>query len=181
MEEYINDEPNGLETLQAMYERWPFWNTAIANAEMILSKADLTIARLYADLVVDQRLASRVFGRIEQEYNRSVKMVCRVAKQGALLERMPVLQRSIQQRNPYVDPLSFIQTVLLRRLRSGDSGEELQAGVLEKYQRRRGGPEEHRVNRLLCHSGETPHQIDHLDGCKPPPQTPYCRSWTRRD
>lgn len=131
MEEYINDEPNGLETLQAMYERWPFWNTAIANAEMILSKADLTIARLYADLVVDQRLASRVFGRIEQEYNRSVKMVCRVAKQGALLERMPVLQRSIQQRNPYVDPLSFIQTVLLRRLRSGDSGEELQAGVLE--------------------------------------------------
>ncbi|MGL4550648.1 MAG: phosphoenolpyruvate carboxylase, partial [Gemmataceae bacterium] len=131
IEEYVKAEPSGLETLQAMYERWPFWNTAIGNAEMILSKADLTIARLYADLVVDQGLAARVFGRIEAEHAKAVEMVCRIAKQGSLLERMPVLQRSILQRNPYVDPLSFIQTVLLRRLRSGDGGDELQAGVLE--------------------------------------------------
>jgi phosphoenolpyruvate carboxylase len=61
-----------------------------------------------------------------------VELVCRVTRQGALLERMPVLQRSIQQRNPYVDPLSFIQTVLLRRLRAGEEpADELRAGVLE--------------------------------------------------
>ena len=61
-----------------------------------------------------------------------MEVVCRVTRQGALLERMPVLQRSIQQRNPYVDPLSFIQTVLLKRLRGQESPEEeLRTAVLE--------------------------------------------------
>lgn len=130
--EYLDAEGEaGLETLQTMYERWPFWATALDNAQMILAKADLTIARLYADLVVDQGVASRIFDRIAAEHDRTVALVCKVARQEALLERMPVLQRSIQQRNPYVDPLSFIQTVLLRRLRSGDSDDELRAGVLE--------------------------------------------------
>ncbi|MFQ3652138.1 MAG: phosphoenolpyruvate carboxylase, partial [Gemmataceae bacterium] len=87
--------------------------------------------RLYADLVVDQGIAERIFGRIQAEYNRTEQYVCQIARQSMLLEKMPVLQRSIQQRNPYVDPLSLIQTVLLRRLRSGDSGDELQAAVLE--------------------------------------------------
>jgi phosphoenolpyruvate carboxylase len=131
LSEYIQENPEGLATLQQMYERWPFWNGAINNVEMILAKADLTIARLYADLVVDQGIAERVFGQIEAEYQRTEQLVCQIAQQSALLERMPVLQRSIQQRNPYVDPLSLIQTVLLRRLRSGDSGEDLQAAVLE--------------------------------------------------
>ena len=63
---------------------------------------------------------------------RTVAWVCRVTGQGALLKRSPVLQRSIQQRNPYVDPLSFIQLVLLRRLRRGEGPEEeLRTGVLE--------------------------------------------------
>jgi phosphoenolpyruvate carboxylase len=132
LKEYLDEEPAGLGQLQEMYERWPFWGTALDNAQMILAKADLTIARLYADLVEDQELAGRIFGRIAAEYERTVELVCRVTRQGALLERMPVLQRSIQQRNPYVDPLSFIQTVLLRRLRAGEEpADELRAGVLE--------------------------------------------------
>jgi len=45
---------------------------------------------------------------------------------------MPVLRRSIQRRNPYVDPLSIIQLVLLARLRRGDEPrEELLTAVLE--------------------------------------------------
>jgi phosphoenolpyruvate carboxylase len=136
MQEYVDSDPSALAVLQAMYERWPFWSTAIDNAQMILAKADLTIARLYADLVEDQSLADRIFGQIQAEYDRTVELVCRITKQSALLERMPVLQRSIQRRNPYVDPLSFIQLVMLRRLRSGEYGgsaeeEELRTGVLE--------------------------------------------------
>ena len=114
-----------------MHEGWAFWSTALDNAQMILSKADLTIARLYADLADDQDMATRVFRLIEAEYERTVRLVCLVSGQESLLERMPVLQRSIQQRNPYVDPLSFIQTVLLKRLRSGDSDANLRAAVLE--------------------------------------------------
>jgi phosphoenolpyruvate carboxylase len=133
MEEYLGAEPDGLPLLQAMYEHWPFWATALDNAQMILAKADLTIARLYADLVEDQEMAGRIYERIEAEYRRTVDLVCRVTKQEALLERMPVLQRSIQQRNPYVDPLSFVQLVILRRLRAeiGESEDELRTAVLE--------------------------------------------------
>ena len=100
-----------------MYQRWPFWQTLIDNAQMILSKADMTIARLYADLVEDQALAGRIYDRIAQEYERTVEVILQMTGREKLLDNAPILQRSIQQRNPYVDPLSFIQLVLLRRLR----------------------------------------------------------------
>jgi phosphoenolpyruvate carboxylase len=131
LSDHLLEAPDDLGRLQSMYERWPFWTTTLDNAQMILAKADLTIARLYADLVADQGLASRIYQRIEEEHRRTVEMVCLVTRQQSLLERMPVLQRSIQQRNPYVDPLSYIQTVLLKRSRSGQGPEELQTAVLE--------------------------------------------------
>jgi phosphoenolpyruvate carboxylase len=132
LRDFLDADPAGLATLKAMYERWPLWTTTLDNAQMILAKADMTIARLYADLVEDQALAGRIYDRIAEEHRLSVETVCAVTGQQTLLERMPVLGRSIQQRNPYVDPLSFIQTVLLRRLRASDEpAEELRIGVLE--------------------------------------------------
>jgi phosphoenolpyruvate carboxylase len=99
---------------------------------MILAKADLVIARLYADLVADQALAGRVYDRIAAEYRATVDAVCRITGQESLLERSPILKTSIERRNPYVDPLSFIQLVLLRRLRAGDGPrEDLVNAVLE--------------------------------------------------
>lgn len=130
--EYLSEQPEDRETLTVMYERWPFWRTLIDNAQMILAKADLTIARLYGDLVVDQKLADRMFERIAEEYQRTVDVVSLITGQAELLDAMPVLKRSIQRRNPYVDPLSFIQLVLLRRLRDeAEPGEELQTAMLE--------------------------------------------------
>ena len=76
-----------METLREMYKRWPFWSTLIDNAQMILAKADLTIARLYADLVEDQALASRIFDRIAAEHRSSVEAVCRITDQAELLEK----------------------------------------------------------------------------------------------
>jgi phosphoenolpyruvate carboxylase len=99
---------------------------------MILAKADLTIARLYADLVRDTRIGDALFGRIEEEYRATVAIVGKIAQQPSLLENFPVLQRSIARRNPYVDPLSFIQLVLLERLRRGDGPrEDLLTATLE--------------------------------------------------
>ena len=116
-----------------MYQRWPFWRTLIDNAQMILAKADLTIARLYADLVEDQALAERIFDRIETEYQlhrRGHPADHRTER--ACWKRPPSCSMSIQRRNPYVDPLSFIQLVLLKRLRAGDGPrEELLTAVLE--------------------------------------------------
>lgn len=131
--EFLAARPDGLAMLCDMYARWPFWKTLIDNAQMILAKADLVIARLYADLVQDQALAARIYGRIEAEYRSAADAVCRITGQSALLERSPVLGTSIERRNPYVDPLSFIQLVLLDRLRgsTGEGREELVTAVLE--------------------------------------------------
>jgi len=130
--EFLAARPDGLDMLRDMYRRWPFWTTLVDNAQMILAKADLVIARLYADLVDDQALAGRVYGRIEAEYRATADAVCRIAEQGSLLERSPILRTSIERRNPYVDPLSFIQLELLKRLRAGEGPrEELVTAVLE--------------------------------------------------
>jgi hypothetical protein len=93
---------------------------------------DIVIARLYADLVQDEQTRKTVFERIDSEHKRTVDMILQITCQSELLERSPVLLHSIQRRNPYVDPLSFIQLVLLRRLRSGaEPREEMLTAVLE--------------------------------------------------
>ncbi len=132
LHDLLAEQPDALPILSTMYQRWPFWTSALDNAQMILAKADLTIARLYADLVEDQALASKIFDRIAEEYRRTVDMICRITGQREPLERMPILLHSIQRRNPYVDALSYIHLVLLRRLRAnGEPREELLTGVLE--------------------------------------------------
>jgi phosphoenolpyruvate carboxylase len=111
--------------LQTMMEQFPFFEDLINNVEMGLAKADLSIARSYADLVVDESLRERVLSMIVEEFARTRKMVLRVSGQTELLDKNPVLARSIRLRNPYVDPLSLIQVELLRRKRSGDADENL--------------------------------------------------------
>ena len=108
---------DGLALLRRMYHEWPFFTTLIDNAQMILSKADMRIARSYAALVEDRAMAGKVFDRIAAEYACTVRNILRVTEQKELLDNTPVLQRSIDRRNPYIDPLSAIQVELLRRLR----------------------------------------------------------------
>jgi len=129
--DYLVECPEDRATLSMMYQKWPFWRTLIDNAQMIVAKADMTIARLYADLIEDRELADRVFQRIETECERTTEAILLITGQKELLDNMPLLKRSIQMRNPYVDPLSFVQLVLLKRLRGGAPDPELLTGVLE--------------------------------------------------
>ncbi len=105
-----------------MYTHWRFFRTMIDNAQMILGKADMHIAEQYATLAPEPRVAEAIFGAIRAEYERTERMVCQVAKIDHLLDNSPVLQRSIARRNPYVDPLSYLQIELLRRLRAAPDG-----------------------------------------------------------
>lgn len=130
--DFLHDHGGDIAQLQEMYRRWPFWKTLIDNTQMIMSKADLSIARLYADLVEDAALGEEIFGRIETEFHMAVDFICKITGQERLLDNMPVLQESIERRNPYVDPLSFVQLVLLKRLRAGDEPrDELLTAALE--------------------------------------------------
>ncbi|VVM08005.1 phosphoenolpyruvate carboxylase [Methylacidimicrobium cyclopophantes] len=116
--------PQKLGLLQEMYEGWPFFRTTLDNAQQSLAKADMNIAARYASLVQDLEIRERIFSRIRSEYDRSVQQVLAICRIGALLDREPILQRSIRLRNPYVDPLNYIQVEMLRRLRSLDSGQK---------------------------------------------------------
>jgi phosphoenolpyruvate carboxylase len=104
-------------TLQAMYEGWPLFRAIIDNAELALAKADMGISRRYAEFVVGSE-AEPVWSAIRDEYARSRASVLLVTGHHELLGGVPWLQRSIMERNPYVDPLNLIQIELIRRLRS---------------------------------------------------------------
>ena len=113
---------DGEKLLREMYQRWPFFQTLIANAQLTMCKADMSIARVYASLVKDERIRDKVLARILDEFRLTEKAVLVATGQGALLENEPVLAQSIKLRNPYVDPLNYLQVEMLRRRRSGRLG-----------------------------------------------------------
>ena len=123
LENYCEKHDGGEELLRTMMRGFPFFHDLIGNVEQGLAKADLSIARQYAALVEDAALRERVWKLIVEEFARTHAMILRVSGQRELLENNPVLARSIHLRNPYVDPMSFIQVELLRRKR-GDGADE---------------------------------------------------------
>ncbi|MCX7859667.1 MAG: phosphoenolpyruvate carboxylase [Chloroflexus sp.] len=124
LEMFANAAPDHLYLLRAMYRNWPFFTTLLDNAQMIMLKADMGIARRYAELVPDQAIADRIFQHIEAEFRRTERMICQITEYSDLLAHQPVLQRAIRQRNPYIDPLSYVQIELLRRLRAAPPEEQ---------------------------------------------------------
>ncbi len=118
-------ERHGLETLQAMAADWPFFSALIANAEMGCSKADPGIARRYVALWENVAARDRIWSGLEAELELTRAELVTIRGGSRLLDTEPVLQSSIDRRNPYVDPLSFIQIELLRRRRRGDTDARL--------------------------------------------------------
>jgi phosphoenolpyruvate carboxylase len=111
--------------LPGMLESFPMFGNLIRNVEIGLAKSDMSIANLYSELVVDKSVRARVFDRIREEYDRTTRAVLQLTRQKQLLEHNPVLARSIRLRNPYVDPMSFMQVELLRRRRAGEDSPEI--------------------------------------------------------
>jgi len=109
---------HSLTFLRELYAGWPFFTALLDNAEMSLLKADLEIASLYADLVPDRTLARDILARIRAEYERTCERLLAVTEQSQLMQKNIVIQRSVERRNPYVDPLNYLQLELLRRLRA---------------------------------------------------------------
>ena len=115
--------------LREMYKGWPLFNTVLNNAEMSLLKADMGIASLYVDLVPDKKLGSEMFRAIRAEYDRTRDVVLSISGHANLLEEEPVTQHAVQLRNPYVDPLNYIQVEMLHRIRAlpDQEGDEAQS------------------------------------------------------
>jgi phosphoenolpyruvate carboxylase len=121
LESFVARNPRKhLALLREMYERWPFFHSTISNIEMTLAKADFQIARQYAERLPELKLGRQIFKLLESEYERAARLVLQITGEKHLLENSPVLQRSIEVRNPYVDPMSYLQVELLARNRNSE-------------------------------------------------------------
>jgi phosphoenolpyruvate carboxylase len=125
---WLEAEPSGMATLRRMYDRWPVFQTIVANLEMVLAKSDLSLAAKYAELVRDARLRETIYERIATEHALTERAVVDITG-GQLLGSNPALRRSIKNRVPYIDPLNHLQVELLKRYRSGKKGERIEKGI----------------------------------------------------
>ena len=118
--------------LQDMYQGWAFFKTMLDNTEMSLIKADMDIASLYVELIPDKAMATDIFGLIKAEYHRTHETVLSISGHRNLLDAEPITQHAVQLRNPYVDPLNYIQVEMLRRLRALPDPESIEAQSLRE-------------------------------------------------
>jgi phosphoenolpyruvate carboxylase len=106
--------------LADMAGQWEFFRAFLSNVEMVLFKTDLDISRRYVQELADPSV-HYLFDLIVQEHARTVREVLRLTGERQLLDRLPLLQRTLEVRNSYLDPINHLQVSLLSRLReSGD-------------------------------------------------------------
>jgi phosphoenolpyruvate carboxylase len=125
--ERVGSRPGGADLLAAMHRGWPFFRAVIGNVEMVLAKSDMGIAERYAELAEPAARAA-VWPKIWAEHTRTVQWVKRIQGTRRLLDDNRTLRRSIRLRNPYVDPMSFLQVELLRR--GGAADERIERALL---------------------------------------------------
>ena len=124
----VHGKEEGIAKLRHLFHHVPLFYTILSNMEMTLTKANMDIAEQYASLVEDETLRNTIFSRIKAEYERSIKSFLAITEQKELLERNPMLRKTIEDRLPSLDPLNHIQVEMLRRSREGEP-EEIDATI----------------------------------------------------
>lgn len=122
-------EDGSEDVLREMYRDWPMFHATLDLIEMVLAKAEPTIAAHYDRYLVSEPL--QAIGReLRDTLARTGDAVLRITGHQMLLENNPVLHRSINVRNPYVDPLNLVQVELLRRLRATGDDDRIRDALL---------------------------------------------------
>ncbi len=117
------------DAINHMYEHWSFFRTFVSNVEMTLTKTDLAVAERYVTTLVAPE-HRHVFDVIREEHERTMREVLDVTGQRRLLDRYPVLQRTLRIRDIYIDPISYLQAGLLHRARAAGETDPLLARAL---------------------------------------------------
>ncbi|XSC48291.1 phosphoenolpyruvate carboxylase [Bradyrhizobium sp. RDT10] len=130
VEEWIAEHPEqGMPFLQELYREWPFFRTLLSNMDMVLAKSSIAIASRYAELVPDVKLRESIFGRIRREWHSSIENLLDIMGHERLLQGNPLLERSIRNRFPYLDPLNHVQVELLKEHRAQNPDEQVLRGI----------------------------------------------------
>ncbi|CDI03506.1 Phosphoenolpyruvate carboxylase [Candidatus Competibacter denitrificans Run_A_D11] len=129
------DDPQRLETLQMLYREWPFFRALLDNSQMSLNKVDVNIAREYARLCHNADAEKRIYQQFRTEYEQTCYEIMAVAQISTLLEENPTLAKSLERRNPYLDPLNHIQVTLLLRYRQALRDQGADSPEAEKWLR----------------------------------------------
>ncbi|MEX1006096.1 MAG: phosphoenolpyruvate carboxylase [Acidimicrobiia bacterium] len=121
-------EAGAWDVIEEMQDKWLFMQTFVSNVEMTLTKTDLAIASRYVRQLVDP-IHHHLFDTITEEYVRTSEEIARITG-NALLDRLPILQRTLAVRDYYLDPLNYLQVSLLERSRAGEQDEALERALL---------------------------------------------------
>lgn len=108
---------SGLPALREMYQEWPFFRAIVDFMQMSMQKADMHIGRHYAGLVKNEAIRQKYFGIVNKEFSATRHAILEVTQQHEILDNAYTLQHSIRLRNPYIDPMSYAQVILLKELR----------------------------------------------------------------
>ena len=116
--EFINEDPENIETLRYMYKNWPFFQSLLSNVDMVLSKANMDIAFEYAQLCEEEEVRN-IYQIILHEWQLTKDIILMIEEQDELLAENPYLKESLDYRMPYFNVLNYIQLELIRRQRTG--------------------------------------------------------------
>jgi phosphoenolpyruvate carboxylase len=133
---FVEEHPEqNIDLLKRMYASWHFLQSILENSEIILRQTDLSIARYYCGLAEDKVNTEAILADIEAEYNLTRRMIAAIT--GAPLLSVPdmqTLKQAIELKEPYLDPLNYIQVQLLAKYRKL-AAEDPENPMLEAYHR----------------------------------------------
>jgi phosphoenolpyruvate carboxylase len=130
VEAWIEQHPDkGMPFLKELYGEWPFFRMLLSNMDMVLAKSSIAIASRYAELVPDEALREKIFGRIRREWHACIETLLDIMGQDRLLQGNPLLERSVRHRFPYLDPLNHVQVELLKEHRAQNPDEQVLRGI----------------------------------------------------
>ena len=114
LNQMVVSDQSSMDKLKTMYSEWPFFRVLLDNIQMALAKSDLGIARDYSLLVKDRNAANQIIDDIEKEFESTVQTLLRIVGSDQLLSDNTKLSLSLSRRQPYLDPLNYIQVMLLK-------------------------------------------------------------------
>ena len=109
-------ENGGAQTLCEMQSDWRYFQNLISNTQMVILKADQKVAKQYAQLCTNADIAKNTYQQLNKEFELTIDTIKTITGQQEMMTDYPKIGQSIRWRNAYLDPLNYIQVLLLARL-----------------------------------------------------------------